>query len=393
MSFFGFFFWMINARLFTTEQVGLATTMISTMSLITSFSILGLNSGLIRYLPKAHRKNDVINTVFSVTSTTTIILTLIFILGLSLFSVKLLFIRENIFNVLIFILFILFSNLGNLIDSIFIALRDTKFILAKNLVFSIVKLFLPFILMNFGTYGIFGSLTIALTMALIFSLLIMIKNFKYYPQFIINKSVIKKIGRFSFGIYINSFLDSLPSMILPLMVLNMIGTQSAAYYYMATIIANLLYIIPQAVSASFFAEGSHNENNIIQHAKKSSKIIALFLIPAIVIMVFFGKYILIFFGKEYSTAGFRLLQILALSGIFMSINSIFSTILLVQHKIITIIYISLLNVVITLVLSYLFISHGLQGIGMALIAGQAAATLVYSGLAIKRYVYKLIKNN
>jgi len=59
---FGFFFWIINARLYSAEQVGIGTTIISTMTLISSFSILGLGNGLIRYLPTSERKNKKINT-------------------------------------------------------------------------------------------------------------------------------------------------------------------------------------------------------------------------------------------------------------------------------------------------------------------------------------------
>jgi len=51
MSFLGFVFWMIVTRLYSASDVGLATTIISVMGLITSFSLLGLNVGLIKYLP------------------------------------------------------------------------------------------------------------------------------------------------------------------------------------------------------------------------------------------------------------------------------------------------------------------------------------------------------
>ena len=60
MSFLGFFFWIISARLYSTEQVGIGATLISVMTLISSLSILGLDNGLIRYLPTAERKNDVL---------------------------------------------------------------------------------------------------------------------------------------------------------------------------------------------------------------------------------------------------------------------------------------------------------------------------------------------
>ena len=65
MAVFGFFFWMINARLYSAEQVGIGTTLISVMSLISGFSILSLGNGLIRYLPTSERKNKKINTFVS----------------------------------------------------------------------------------------------------------------------------------------------------------------------------------------------------------------------------------------------------------------------------------------------------------------------------------------
>ena len=65
MAVFGFFFWIRNARLYSAEQVGIGTNLISTMTLISSFSLLGLGNGLIRYLPTSERKNKKINTIVS----------------------------------------------------------------------------------------------------------------------------------------------------------------------------------------------------------------------------------------------------------------------------------------------------------------------------------------
>jgi len=65
MAVFGFFFWIIIARLYPSEQVGIGTTLISMMTLISSFSILDLGNGLIRYLPTSERKNKKKNTFIS----------------------------------------------------------------------------------------------------------------------------------------------------------------------------------------------------------------------------------------------------------------------------------------------------------------------------------------
>jgi O-antigen/teichoic acid export membrane protein len=56
MAVFGFFFWIINARLYSAEQVGIGTTLISIITLISSFSLLGLKNSLIKYLPTSDKK-------------------------------------------------------------------------------------------------------------------------------------------------------------------------------------------------------------------------------------------------------------------------------------------------------------------------------------------------
>ena len=51
MSVLGFVFWMVASRLYSADSIGLATAIISVMGLIVGLSVLGLNAGIIRYLP------------------------------------------------------------------------------------------------------------------------------------------------------------------------------------------------------------------------------------------------------------------------------------------------------------------------------------------------------
>ena len=109
---FGFFFWIINAHLFSAEQVGIAATLISIITLISSFSILGLENGLIRYLPTSKRKNKKINTSFALVALMSILISVIYLIFLKTFSPKLLIIRENIIFSLLFIIFATLSSLN-----------------------------------------------------------------------------------------------------------------------------------------------------------------------------------------------------------------------------------------------------------------------------------------
>ena len=110
MAMLGFLFWMINARLFSAEQIGLATTIISVMGLITGFSVLGLNIALIKYLPKSRRKSNKINTCFTIVILSSIVVSSIFLLGLAKFSPRSLIIKENLLLSFSFIFFMVVAG-------------------------------------------------------------------------------------------------------------------------------------------------------------------------------------------------------------------------------------------------------------------------------------------
>lgn len=377
MAFFGFFFWIINARLFSSEQVGIATALISVVTLISSFSLLGLNNGIVRYLPTSERKNQKINTSFTLVALASALIAFIYLVFINKFSPKLLFVRENIFMAAFFIVVIVFSALNIISENVFIAYRSSKYILIKNTVLSLVKLALPIFLISLGAYGMFASVGIAVVVAFILSLIFLIFKFGYLVKPTVNREVVKRMTKFSLGNYIAGFIGGLPSMVLPIMVLNNLGAKFSAYFYMDMMIASLLYIIPLAVSQSLFAEGSYGETELKIHVKKAVKIISLILVPGILATIFLGKYILLAFGKQYSSEGVVLLQIFAISGIFLSVNYIGNAIFYIKHKIKLLILINFMGAAVILSLSAVLSHQNLFGIGIAWIIGQGTVALVY----------------
>ena len=129
----GFFFWIIVARLYNAEDVGVATTLISIITLLSGFTVLGLNSSLNRYLPKSINKNELINSAFVIVTIVTFLTSAIFLGGLKIFSPQLLFLQSNIIYIISFSTFIAFYSWNSLIDSIFMAFRSAGSILVKIL--------------------------------------------------------------------------------------------------------------------------------------------------------------------------------------------------------------------------------------------------------------------
>ncbi len=70
---------------------------------------------------------------------------------------------------------------------------------------------------------------------------------------------------FAFANYAAAVLWGAPASLLPLLVTNLAGPAAAAYFYVATAVSGLVAMIPWAVSASLFAHGSHDEQQLVRY--------------------------------------------------------------------------------------------------------------------------------
>ena len=379
----GFLFWIIITRLYNTSDIGLAVALISASGLVTNISKLGLDNSIVRFLANENDKKSFINTCLTVVSITSIIVSMIFLLGINIWAQKLIFVKDSIYYMLIVFLFNVTAVSLLITSHIFISLRNTKYYLLQNLVFQSLKVALPFFFILFATFGIFISWYISMTIALLISILFLIRSLvpSYVPYPTINKKIINKIFHFSTGNYLISVFGGASNSILPLMILHFLKPEDSAYYYIVFTIVGLLFIIPSAYSTSLFAEGSFNEKTFVSNLKKALKQTYLLLVPCVILIIIFGDNLLMLFGNDYSSSGQLLLSILAISSFFMPLNSFYNTYLRVRLKISELLIIAIMNVLLLLGISYILLpTIGLIGIGFAYIA----SAVVVSGYVILR---------
>lgn len=376
MAGFGFFFWLISAQLVPPENIGIATALISMMNIIAIFSLIGFDSAIVRFLSHSTQRNDKLNTGIILVGITAFILGGFFVFFVRNISPQLAFIRESPLISLLFILFCVMSAINILTDAVFLAYRQTKFSLIINTIFSFIKMLLPLAFAPWGAFGIFSAAAIGQSIGFILSITTMIWKFDYRPQFIINRDVIKQVWYYCAGNYIAGALNLLPVMILPIIIINHLGSKEAAYFYIVMMIGGLLYVIPQATTKSLFAEGSHNEQTIKANIKKSIRIISLLLIPAIIIFLFSGKYILQFFGKSYSSEGLNFLYLITIASIAVSTYYISATLLRIKKNLYALIITNIFYAITIIMFSYLFLPLGLVGIGIAWLLGNIVASII-----------------
>lgn len=362
----GFFFWILAARFYSSDEVGLAVAIISAMSLLSLFSRFGFDIGIIRYLPNANNKSEMINSCLTTISISSIIVSITFLIGLNIFSPKLLFLRENKLYATLFVIFTLMNCILVTQNNIFAALKCSKYSLIQTLIAMSRILLLPIVVI-YGLFGMYFSYGIGILAASIIGNSFISKIHPIYkPKPWIQKNIMKIIVTFSFKNYIASIFEGATNYILPLLVLHILGAEKNAYFYIAWTFSSFINMIPRATAISLFAEGSNKNNNIKKDSIASIKFIYTLLIPLIILIFIFGRYILLIFGEDYSKNAFDLLVIFALTGIPFTLNMIYVTIKRIQNDITPVIYIYLFIAVSTIFSSYLLLGHfGINGVGIS----------------------------
>jgi len=387
MALLGFFFWVVIARFYTEAEVGYSSAIIAAASLIAVLSLVGLDSSLIRFLPQAEKSQQLINSIFTLTILISTAIASIFVVGIELWSPTLVFIKGNaIFSVVFIVITPLFA-LSCLVSSTFVAKRRARFVLYTNTITSLIRIPLPILFgLFFHSFGIVASWGIALGISMVISLLLFLprvqKHYTLVPT--LKLSLIKNMWKYSGGNYLVSFLAFIPITILPIMVVNLLGPIQNAYFYIAWMIANMLFAIPLGISHSLFAEGSHFEQKLMTNLTKSLKFSFLLLVPAVILLTLAGKWLLLAFGQSYSLNALTLLQILAISSLPLSINYIYISILRVNYRIKELVTIWGFIAIIVLVISYLVMpATGIVGIGYTWLGVHSAAA-IYSLISLKQ---------
>ncbi len=379
LSLLGFAFWTVVTRFYTEVDVGFASAAISALSLITMLSLVGLDLSIIRFLPQEKKPQELINSYFTFIAIISVVTVGIFTAGLDLWSPSLSFIKGNAVFCVVFIATAIMGALSRLIDNVFIAKRKAGFTLLKNIIFSVLKIPLPILFtLFFHSFGIIASWGISIGISVAVSLLFFMprvqNHYKLVPT--LNLNLIRGIWRYSGGNYLASLLTAAPATVLPMMVVNILGPVQNAYFYIAWMVATLLFTIPLSVSQSLFAEGSYFEDKLRENVIKSAKFTFLLLVPAVILVILVGKWVLLAFGQSYSENALHLLRILAVSSLPLSVTFIYSTVLRVTARIKELIIIWAFSAVTTLVVSYLIMPvTGIISIGYAWLGVQGALAI------------------
>jgi O-antigen/teichoic acid export membrane protein len=306
-SVLGFAFWIYAAHVFTPAEVGYGTAAISAITLIGTIGMFGIGTMLIGELP--HRELErqarggliMAGLIASFTGT--------LILGLGFAFISLVFEKHfpevggTLGRMVLFAVGAAITGATLVFDEATIGLMRGGLQLNRNIAVSVAKMVaLPACAIIL--HDIFGvGIILAYVLGTIISLLpvaVMIKrsgsSVLYRPDW----EAFWRLGRLTLSHNWLNLAIVVPTKILPVLVVIVVSPSSNAAFYIATMLASFLYMIPIHLSTVLFAIAASKPELIPEKLRFVLRMALLIGIPGGLILGLTSPYILSFYGSSYA---------------------------------------------------------------------------------------------
>ena len=381
----GFAFWIITARLFSTESVGLASSLTSASNLIVFLGLVGMNTTFVRYLPMAKYRDRLITAGVSLVTVVGGALALVCVVLLPLISRPLSFVTHSLPLAVGFVLLTAGAGINLLTDSVFIAAGKSQYnILIDGVIGGGTKIILVVALAGAGAYGVFGAASGGFVASAVASLFLMIKVLHWRPEFKNFRQVLKPVLGFSGSSYAGNVLALLPILVVPLIILARIGASDEAYYYVSYQLATLLYQAVFSVEQSFLSGGASADGLDRAVLRRSIRILIALCIPGFIFVVLFGHQLLAAFGQKYANNTGSALIVFSIAVFPIAAYLWFSTVLrLISDKLQVLVWANAVTATIVIGLAWVWAPYGLGAVAAAWLLGITTGCVIVAVPAVK----------
>jgi aminoglycoside phosphotransferase (APT) family kinase protein/O-antigen/teichoic acid export membrane protein len=374
----GVVYWILAARNYSTEVVGLNSAALSAILFLSSMSQLNLMSALNRFIPSAGRETGRL-VVYSIliSLVVALIASTAFILGVNIWAPVLSFVGSNPIFTAWFTLAVMAWCVFVLQDAALTGLRQATWVPVENTVFAVLKIVLLLALAGvFPRYGILASWTLPLLVTLLPVNRLLFR--RLIPQHVqatqdtATPPTPRQIGRYIAGDYLGSLIWYATTSFLPVLVAVRAGATANAYFYLSWTIAYSFYLVSLNMGQSLIAEGAADQTQLDNYSYRMFVQTVRLLVPMVVVMLVGAPYILRVFGASYSAEGTLLLRLLSLSALPNIVTSLYTSMARVQRRMRQVVLVLSLLSVMVLALGYVLMGiYGISGIGVAWLVSQS----------------------
>jgi O-antigen/teichoic acid export membrane protein len=372
----GFLFWALCTRLYSQAEVGYGTALLSALNFATSLASLGLNRAMVRFYYTRDRRQPYLSANVVVSIGAALLVSAAIATALPHFGVR-------DVSVAVFATFclgaVLFSVKAS-IESVFIAMRCSSLTFAENLGMNASKLALPAILVGAGYLGIFLSQVLGLLVAVLVATALLRRRLGYRLFGRPDWQALRETRSFATGSYLSDLVGNLPNSALPVILLDRLGPESSALWFVAVQIVTILFLICSSITQSLFAEASADEANLLRHVRTTAGAMAAVMLPAVLLIEMFAPQILALFGHRYQ-AGALPLRLLAGSALLVMVSYLTGSILSILRKVRYLTLVNAANAVLVIGLALTAV-HSLVGMGWVWILGEVLNVALFAGGAL-----------
>ncbi len=380
----GFLFWIITAHLFSVSDVGKGSALISGVGLIGGLALVGLNIGMGRYLPSALNRDALISSGLAMVAAIGALGALLYVFLTPLIAPNLAFVEKSLVLTISFALITSATAVNTLTDSIFIASRKAKYTtLVDGVIGGFGKLALASALAGAGAYGLFLASAVGTVLAAVASLLLILTSMRVRIDLRQPLETLKPLVRFSGANYIGNVINVFTALAVPIILLDRLGAESAAYFFIALQMAQIVFTAALALEQTFLAEGSRADADMRQLRRRSLRLLVLFFVLAAGVMIGLGRWLLLAFGQPYYHYGYTSLIILVLAAGPISAIYWFQTILRLAGKLRAIIAVNAIGAIVTCLSVWVGSSHGLTVVAWGWLGGSLISACVAGAAARK----------
>lgn len=315
----GFLAWLVAARLFPPNEVGLASGVVAAMMLCVQLALFGVGSALISvWAAYRERVSLLINTAgTSVIGLALLAAVLFLLLARSLFRELDIVVGVPVLA-LAFLAMTMLGAVNVLFDNVSVAIRRGDQVLTRNMLFGIITIGVPLsfahVVGGRGSWLILVAWTLAGLGACSIGVVQLVRSLpQYRPAVVIDRPLTAELVRVGLPNWALTMTERGPALLMPILVTELISPTVNAYWYAVWMMAWAVMIIPVSAGQTLFAEAARDPANAGRATRHGIATALGIGVPAAIAVVVLADVALSLMGARYAAAGDLALRILVIT--------------------------------------------------------------------------------
>ncbi len=320
LSALAFVFWMVAGRMVPAAAVGTVTTTMSSVTLLSTASALGLPVALVPYLNRhRERTRSIMMGCLAAAGTAAVLVGTV-----ALFTpLRPPYAGQSGPAAALIVAVVVTTTFGSVQDAAFVAARKAHLMLVKNTIAGVVRIVL---LVAWQPWDWPADQAVHRLMLIQAVGVLLPALIALWQQRRVLSGPVRGGGRELAGLrgyamhnYGATLVSMLPMTVTPLLVISMLGSEQAAYFAMPLMLLGLLNVIPNSVGQSLLAENADTIDRLAT-LRRALRTAYAAIVPGALAVIALAYPALLIFGRDYAENATGLLRLFAVGAVFSVIS-------------------------------------------------------------------------